>query len=172
MPVEILMDDHPMMRTKSAPIVNLFGTADLKALADDMKEAMLSRRGLGLAAVQIGTPIRLILIMDRDTRELTFMANPVLTRKLNRDAVEREGCLSVPEFKWRRIARPAKCEASWQDLDGNPQSGGFSGWTARAVQHEIEHLDGILITDHESPDGPALTLVSAANARIGEPKYD
>ncbi len=140
----ILSDTDPLLRTISEPVAS-FGD-DLKQLAGSMAVAMLERNGLGLAAVQIGQPVRLILVRDDD--RLLFMVNPVITRQLRRDAVEREGCLSVPPRNWKRIARPAKCEASWRDLDGNPQAGGFSGMVARAVQHEVEHLDGILITDH------------------------
>ena len=144
--VHVLPDTDPLLRTISQPVTVFNFT--LRYIADQMDTAMTERAGLGLAAVQIGYPVRLILIKDRDTGTLTFMANPVVTRKLRRDAIEREGCLSVPPSKWRNIARPAKCEAEWQDLDGKPQSGGFSNWLARAVMHEVEHLDGILITDY------------------------
>jgi peptide deformylase len=140
----ILPDTDPLLRTKSASITE-FDEA-LHSLAHEMASAMLERDGLGLAAVQIGHPVRLILV--REGEKLLYMANPTITRRLRRDAVEREGCLSVPPVKWKPIARPAKCEAEWQDLSGTSQSGGFSGMLARAVQHEVEHLDGILITDH------------------------
>jgi peptide deformylase len=140
----ILPDTDPLLRTTSSPVTE-FGD-ELREIAREMAGAMLERNGLGLAAVQIGRPVRLVLVRDGD--KLLFMANPVITRKLRRDAVEREGCLSVAPVNWKRIARPAKCEARWQDLSGAPQAAGFSGMIARAVQHEVEHLDGILITDH------------------------
>lgn len=142
--VRILPDSDPLLRSISKPVEWFDG--DLKLLAYDMARAMLDRNGLGLAAVQIGKLRRLIVV--RDGERLLFMANPQIARKLRRDAVVQEGCLSVHPRNWKPIARPAKCEATWQDLDGNPQSGSFSGMSARAVQHEVEHLDGILITDH------------------------
>lgn len=140
----ILPDTDPLLR-QTSELVTVFDYA-LQLVAMNMTEAMLARNGLGLAAVQIGKPIRLIVVRTDDG--LLFMVNPVVTRKLRRDAIEREGCLSVPPRKWGKIARPAKCEAEWQDLDGKPRSGGFSGIVARCVQHEVEHLEGILITDH------------------------
>lgn len=142
--IPILPDTDPLLRTISSP-VELFDD-DLRYLAERMAHAMLARRGVGLAAVQIGRPVRLILIREDD--RLIFMANPVITRRLNRDDIAKEGCLSVEPVNWRRIARPAKCEAKWQDLDGEYHCEGFSGQVARAVQHEVEHLDGKLIIDY------------------------
>ncbi len=142
--IPILPDTDPLLRTISKPVEAF--DSDLHYLAERMAAAMLARGGVGLAAVQIGTPVRLILIREGD--RLIFMANPVITRRLNRDDLDMEGCLSVERANWRRIARPAKCEVEWQDLDGNPQAEGFSGQPARAVQHEVEHLDGKLIIDY------------------------
>jgi peptide deformylase len=142
--IPILPDTDPLLRTVSAPVEAF--DAGLVALAQDMATSMIERRGLGLAAVQIGKPIRLIVV--NNDGKLLFMANPKISRQLRRLEVEREGCLSVPASKWKRIARPAKCDVSWQSLDGSAQSGTFKNMVARAVQHEIEHLDGILITDH------------------------
>lgn len=147
----ILPDSDPLLRTTSAP-VERFDDA-LKALAEAMKAAMMKERGLGLAAVQIGHPVRMIIVRDRGSEEIIVMVNPVTSRPLRRLDVKLEGCLSVPRSRWRPIARPGKIDCDWFDLDGNPQLGGFSGWLARGIQHEVEHLDGILITDH-----PAATL--------------
>lgn len=139
----ILQDTDPLLREKSAPVTEFNG--DLTALVQRMAYAMLSRNGMGLSAVQIGVPVRVIIA--RDDPRLVVMVNPVITRRLRRDDVQQEGCLSVPPSKWKRIARPAKCEVEWQDLYGTNQSGGFSGMLARCIQHECDHLEGILITD-------------------------
>jgi peptide deformylase len=154
----ILPDSDPILRQVSRPVETF--DDDLKRLAASMAEAMMAKRGLGLAAVQIGQPVRLVIVRDRGSEELFYMVNPVVSRPLRRLDVKREGCLSVPEAKWKPIARPAKVDCAWCDLDGKEHSQGFSGWLARAVQHEVEHLDGILITDH-----PAAPLPYSIKAR-------
>jgi peptide deformylase len=98
--IPILPDTDPLLRTVSAPVEAF--DAGLVALAQDMATSMIERRGLGLAAVQIGKPIRLIVV--NNDGKLLFMANPKISRQLRRLEVEREGCLSVPASKWKRIA--------------------------------------------------------------------
>lgn len=143
---KVLQDDNPTLRKVSQPVIE-FGT-DLTNLADRMILTMRVHNGRGLAAIQIGIPTRLIVALADD--KLYVMANPVITRRLNREAIEREGCLSVPPRKWRRVSRPAKCEIEWQDTMGNRFSDGFSGESARVLQHEIDHLDGVLIIDKKA----------------------
>lgn len=140
----ILPDTHPLLRVTSAP-VTVFDE-HLTDLAADMLGVMRASDGCGLAAVQIGLPVNLIIA--EAAGELLIMANPTITRKLRRDAVEREGCLSVAPMYWRKIARPAKCDVEWQDLSGERHQRGFSGGLARTIQHEIDHLHGVLITDY------------------------
>lgn len=142
---EILPDTDPRLRLKSESVTE-FDTR-LRVLVQQMKAAMLSRNGLGLAAIQIGEPLRVILVRE-DTHHLIVMVNPVITRTLKREDISKEGCLSIPPHKWKPVARPAKCDVTWQDTDGETYSATFTGITARCVQHEIDHLEGILMTDH------------------------
>lgn len=143
----ILMDGDPRLREQSAEVTDF--DQGLVDLIGAMFTIITSQRpaARGLAAVQIGQPFR--IIVARVGNELRYMINPVVTRTLNRFVVEPEGCLSVPPKHWRSVSRPAKCEIDWQDHTGAKYSEGFSGDWARVLQHEIDHLDGVLITDKE-----------------------
>lgn len=139
----ILSDESPILRQVSAEVTE-FGD-DLHRLIAKMIAVMEQRRGAGLAAIQIGVPLRVIITHDEG--EARWFINPVITRRLNRFDVANEGCLSVPPSRWRPVSRPAKCELEWRDAHGGYHSGGFRGMMARIIQHEVDHLDGILITD-------------------------
>lgn len=141
---EILQDDNPLLKTISEPVTEF--NDELKELVTKMTVTMQSRPGRGLAAIQIGVAKRVVIAYADKT--MFVMVNPVFERKLNRFVTEREGCLSVPPVKWQNVSRPAKCQITWQDVDGNSHTDNFSGEAARVLQHEIDHLDGILITDH------------------------
>lgn len=147
----ILRDSDPRLRLVSLDVDD-FGPS-LRDLVNRMVGAMRVRRGVGLAAIQIGVPS--CVIVAETEGELRVMINPKITRKLNRETVAKEGCLSIEPRRWRDVSRPAKCEISWQDVDGAHCSGGFSGLTARVLQHEIDHFDGILITDKPAVFGSA-----------------
>lgn len=139
-PFPVLMDGDPFLRQRSAEVTE-FGPS-LDPLLEQMAAVFNARHAFGLAAVQIGTAKRIILVRGEG-----FMLNPVLTRTLNRLDSAEEGCLSVEKKNWRAVSRPAKCEVSWVDRNGRSHADGFSGLTARIIQHEIDHLDGMLITD-------------------------
>lgn len=139
----ILMDGDPFLRQRSQEVEHFDDY--LVALIGHMMSVIQTRCARGLAAVQIGVPVR--VIVARVGNEFLHMVNPVITRTLNRFAVEQEGCLSVLPKHWRAVSRPAKCEISWQDHKGEQHAGGFSGEWARVLQHEIDHLNGILISD-------------------------
>lgn len=151
-PLAILQESDPLLRVMSQPI-DEFGKW-LRDFAWHMNETMQSRHALGLAAIQVAVDKRLILVRDQDTHRVIAMANPRIVRTLNRSVVMQEGCLSIGNGAPRRwIDRPAKCEVAWQDLQGAEQTGNFAGWTARAILHEIDHLDGVLMTDKPSARG-------------------
>jgi len=141
-PKLIIKDDNPLLREISEPVTEF--DDGLSGLIQDMLVTMISNKGIGLSAIQIGVKQRVILAYHEKT--IYCMINPEFIRKLNRETVEREGCLSIPGVG-RQVSRPAKCELKWQDPDGNHHQGNFSGMLARILQHEIDHLDGILITD-------------------------
>jgi peptide deformylase len=139
----ILREGHIMLSQRSAE-VDTFDD-ELVDLIARMVRIVNDTKAYGLAAVQIGVPLR--VIVTRFDGEIMWMVNPVLTRTLNREAVEREGCLSVSPDNWRTVSRPAKCEIAWRDGMGRTYERGFSGKLARILQHEIDHLEGVLITD-------------------------
>lgn len=144
----LLMDDHPALKRPSDAISD-FQTPSLVALADELRGIVRQRRAWGIAAVQIGVHLRMIVVRDVEgTGELIVMCNPEITRTLNRNAPPfREGCLSVSPNRWRYVERPAKCDVRYQDLTGEFHNRAFRGKNAMIVQHEIDHLHGILITD-------------------------
>jgi peptide deformylase len=141
---------HPVLREKARP-VEAYGTPELRELLEDMKETMASRNGAGLAAPQIGVSQRVVIFgVDHNPRypdaeevPFTVLVNPklvMLTREVEEDW---EGCLSVPGMRGV-VPRYTKLRYSGFDIDGNPIERVAEGFHARVVQHECDHLDGIL----------------------------
>ena len=146
----ILTEPNKLLRQVSLPVKNV-GKEEQK-LMDDMLETMYAANGIGLAAIQIGIPKR-VLVIDVSTKEETkkplSLINPII-RKLSDDtSVYEEGCLSIPET-FIEIERPKICEIEYIDLDGNKKELRCDGLMSTCVQHEINHLDGKLIIDHLS----------------------
>jgi peptide deformylase len=131
--------------------------ADLRTLIDDMLETMYDAPGIGLAAVQIGVPKRLLVIdlqhKDDETGTVTrtprVFINPEILWESEELAVYNEGCLSVPE-QYADVERPAVVRAKWLDGDGKPHEDQIDGLLATCLQHEMDHLEGILFIDHLS----------------------
>jgi peptide deformylase len=156
---EVLMDDHPLLRTVSEPVTDFEA---VKHTITRMVEVLMQKGGRGLAAVQIGEPLRVIIVrVNKNPFKGRIYINPLVTRVLNRHAVEHEGCLSVPAFKWGDVSRPAKCDVTWLGIDGQENSATLTGEEARIFQHEFDHLEGVLITDRiaRRPTLPKLALV-------------
>ena len=151
MPVrEVLRMGHPVLRERAKPVENL-GSPELKALVEDMKETMAAMNGAGLAAPQIGVGQRVVIFgvtqnpryPDAEEVPFTVLVNPKLVM-LTRDVEEDwEGCLSVPGMRGV-VPRYTKLRYSGFDEDGNPIERVADGFHARVVQHEVDHLDGIL----------------------------
>jgi peptide deformylase len=151
MPVrEVLRMGHPVLRERSKP-VEAFGTPELHALLEDMKDTMAAKSGAGLAAPQIGVGQRVVIFgVDHNPRypdaepvAFTVLVNPkivLLTREIEEDW---EGCLSVPGMRGV-VPRYTKLRYTGFDIDGNPIERVAEGFHARVVQHECDHLDGIL----------------------------
>jgi peptide deformylase len=121
---------------------------ELQRLIDDMIETMYAAPGIGLAATQVGVSLRVFVVdlsVGRDPSQLIVLINPEF---VERDGMqlEEEGCLSVPGFN-ATVLRPATAVVTGLDRDGNPQRLEGSGLLARAFQHEIDHLDGVLFVD-------------------------
>ena len=151
MPVrEVLRMGHPVLREKALPVENL-ATDELRALVADMKETMTAKNGAGLAAPQIGVSQRVVIFgvesnpryPDAEPVPFTVLVNPrlvMLTREVDEDW---EGCLSVPGMRGV-VPRYTKLRYSGFDEEGNPIERVAEGFHARVVQHECDHLDGIL----------------------------
>ncbi|MGH9372705.1 MAG: peptide deformylase [Vicinamibacterales bacterium] len=122
--------------------------SELRGLIDDMIETMYAAPGIGLAATQIGVPLRLFVVdlsVGRDPRQLIVMINPEFMERAGMQ-LEEEGCLSVPGFN-ATVLRPARAVVSGLDRDGRQHQVEGSGLLARAFQHEMDHLDGRVFLD-------------------------
>jgi len=133
----------PVLQRPTEPVTEF--NNELRALVDDMFESMYAAQGIGLAAPQIGVPKRLTVIdlsLGKDPKEKIVLVNPEIIHKEGRQ-VEEEGCLSLPEIR-EKVSRAYKVRVRSQDLDGNWFELDGEELLARAFQHEIDHLDGIL----------------------------
>lgn len=121
---------------------------DLKQTKDEMIELMVSKRGLGLSACQVGIDYKLFIIgEDKDTTMM--FVNPQVISVSEDTELDFEGCLSYPDV-FLKMHRPTSVEASWYDEDGNAQTGNFEGYTARCFLHEFDHLHGVVFSDKVS----------------------
>ena len=123
-----------------------------RALMDDMLETMYNAPGIGLAAIQIGIPKRIIVMdisRDEDKKEPRYFVNPVIKNKNEIKAKYEEGCLSVPD-QFAEIERPNTCEVEYLDYNGKKQLLKADGLLATCIQHEMDHLEGILFIDYLS----------------------
>lgn len=154
----IIETPDPRLRVISKP-VEAFDDA-LKTLVADMFETMYDAPGIGLAAIQVGEPVRLLVVDlqepdpedesgERMIRAPRVFVNPVLRDPSDEHSIYNEGCLSVPE-QYAEVSRPAEITVDWQDEDGNPHSERLTGLLATCIQHEMDHLEGILFIDHLS----------------------
>lgn len=147
-PLIILPD--PVLRQLSKPIERV--DADLQRLADDMLETMYDAPGIGLAAIQIGVPRRMLVIdvarEGEDKQPLVFI-NPEIVTSSDERSVYEEGCLSIPDY-YAEVERPATIGVRYLDRDGKEQTVEADGLLATCLQHEIDHLNGVLFIDHIS----------------------
>ena len=146
----ILTEPNKILRQISKPVKEV-GKYE-KQLMDDMLETMYDANGIGLAAIQIGIPKR-IIVMDigkRDEKkEPRFFVNPVIKNKDQSKSTYEEGCLSVPN-QFAEIDRPSKCEVEYLDYNGEKKFLKAEGLLATCIQHEMDHLEGILFIDYLS----------------------
>ena len=165
----ILEAPDPRLRTKSVPVEAVDDA--LRVLIADMFETMYDAPGIGLAAIQVGVPKRMLVIdlqpddpdaepepCDHDghhhhhqptKKEPRVFVNPEILEPAEELATYSEGCLSVPEI-YADVDRPKACRVRWQDLDGNVHEEDMEGMMATCIQHEMDHLEGILFIDHLS----------------------
>tara|TARA_X000000368_G_scaffold289329_1_gene229881 strand:- start:370 stop:894 length:525 start_codon:yes stop_codon:yes gene_type:complete len=147
---QILTEPNEILRQKSLPVEKV--DKDLQNLMDDMLETMYAAPGIGLAAIQIGIPKR-VIVMDIGQKEGVkkpmFFVNPEILSKSDNNATYEEGCLSVPG-QFAEIDRPEKCLIRYLDYHGQKVETEAEGMFATCIQHEIDHLEGILFIDYLS----------------------
>ena len=146
----IITEPNPLLRQVSLT-VEVVGK-DEQRLMDDMLETMYAANGIGLAAIQIGIPKRIIVMdigKDKDKKEPRYFVNPIIKNKDTSKSTYEEGCLSVPN-QFAEIDRPKKCEVEYLDYNGEKKILKAEGLFATCIQHEMDHLEGILFIDYLS----------------------
>jgi len=147
---EIVIEPNPILRKKSENLEKV--DDELRRLLDDMLETMYSAPGIGLAAVQVGILKRLIVIditKEKDKKNPHFLINPEIISKSKNTTIYEEGCLSLPGH-YAEIERPAECHIKYIDYNGKEKEIKASGLLSTCIQHEIDHLNGILFIDYLS----------------------
>ena len=148
--ITILTEPNKVLRQISKHVEKV-GDEERK-LMDDMLETMYEAPGIGLAAIQIGIPKRIIVMdisRDENKKEPRYFVNPIIKSKNEEKSVYEEGCLSVPD-QFAEIERPNSCEVEYLDYDGKKQLLKAEGLLATCIQHEMDHLEGILFIDYLS----------------------
>ena len=146
----ILTLPDPRLRLVSKPVAKV--DAEIRKLVEDMFETMYGAPGIGLAAVQIGVPKRVVtmdLAKKDEPKSPKVYINPELLWASEERATYEEGCLSIPEY-YEEVERPAQVKVRYTDLEGNAQEVEANGLLATCLQHEIDHLNGVLFIDHIS----------------------
>jgi len=146
---KILTEPDPFLRQKSTDVEKVDN--NIRKLMDDMLETMYDAPGIGLAAIQIGVPKRVIVIdLSRDEKKKPmYFVNPKIILKSEINSTYEEGCLSVPG-QFAEVDRPDKCHISYLDYNGQKQELKAEGLLATCIQHEMDHLEGILFIDYLS----------------------
>ncbi|MGU3399515.1 peptide deformylase [Brucellaceae bacterium D45D] len=140
----------PLLREVSKPVEQF--DAHLRKFADDMLETMYEAPGIGLAAIQVAEPIRLLTIdLAKEDQEKSphVFVNPVIVQSSDEYSLYEEGCLSIPDY-YAEVERPARIKVEYLDVEGKSQTMEADGLMATCLQHEIDHLNGVLFIDHIS----------------------
>ncbi|MEF2072159.1 peptide deformylase [Consotaella aegiceratis] len=147
-PLIILPD--PVLRLHSKPVERV--DDDIRRFAEDMLETMYDAPGIGLAAIQVGEPLRLLTIDvsgEEEEKAPHVFINPEIVASSEERSVYEEGCLSIPDY-YAEVERPAKVKARYLGLDGEMHEIEAEGLMATCLQHEIDHLNGVLFIDYIS----------------------
>ena len=147
---QILTIPDPLLRKVSEPVTSV--NTEVKNLMDDMLETMYAAPGIGLAAVQVGVLKRIIVIdLSKNGQKKTplFIVNPQITFKSEEIISYEEGCLSIPN-QFAEVKRPSSCKVNFLDYNGKKREINADGLLATCVQHEVDHLNGVLFIDHLS----------------------
>jgi peptide deformylase len=147
---DIIILPDKRLRSVSKPVAKI--SEEIRTLVADMFETMYEAPGIGLAAIQVGVPSR-VVVMDLSKRDTTaepkVFINPEITWSSDEKSPYEEGCLSIPEIH-EDVERPARVKVKYLDLDGNPHQEDAEGLFATCIQHEVDHLNGVLFIDHIS----------------------
>ena len=147
---KILIEPDPILRKKCEPLEKVDDS--LRKLMDEMLLTMYDAPGIGLAAIQVGILKRIVVIdisKEEEKKNPLFLINPQIIRKSKNTSIYEEGCLSLPG-QFAEIERPAECELKYIDYSGNEKILTANGLLATCIQHEVDHLDGILFIDYLS----------------------
>jgi peptide deformylase len=168
---DIIILPDKRLRMVSKPVAKI--TDDIRTLVADMFETMYEAPGIGLAAIQVGVPQR-VVTMDLSKREAEaqprVFINPEITWSSEEKSPYEEGCLSIPDIH-EDVERPARVKVRYLDLDGHPHEDDADGLFATCIQHEVDHLNGVLFIDHISKlkrDRIIKKFVKAAKRAEGE----
>jgi len=148
--LKVLQIPNPLLRNKTKSVQKVDNT--IRKLMDDLKETCDFEEGAGLAATQVGSSHSVIVVMcDNENPDMCYyMANPSITWRSNEIINSEEGCLSVPGVR-HTVKRNAEIKVSYLDYNNELRTGHFKGKMSRCIQHEVDHLNGILYIDHLSP---------------------
>ena len=147
---KIVIEPDPILRKKSDPLEKV--DSDVRKLLNEMLDTMYAAPGIGLAAVQIGILKRVIVIdisKEKENKSPIFMINPEIISKSKKTSIYEEGCLSLPGH-FAEIERPAQCLVKFLDYNGKKKEISAEGLLATVIQHEVDHLNGVLFIDYLS----------------------
>ncbi len=147
---KIIIEPDPILRKKSEPLEKV--NDEVRKLMNDMLDTMYNAPGIGLAAIQIGILKRIVVIdisKDKEKKEPLFLVNPEIISKSSKTSTYEEGCLSLPG-QFAEVERPAECVLKYVDYSGNKKELKADGLLATCIQHEVDHLNGILFIDYLS----------------------
>ncbi len=149
-PRDIIVLPDKKLRLVSAPVAKV--DSSIQKLIEDMFEAMYEAPGIGLAAIQIGEPKRVVtldLAKKDEPKAPQVFINPEIVWASEEKSIHEEGCLSIPEY-YEEVERPAEVKVKYLDRDGKPREVHATGILATCLQHEVDHLNGVLFIDHLS----------------------
>ena len=163
---QILIEPNKLLRQISKSVESV-GDEE-RRLMDDMLDTMYDAPGIGLAAIQIGVSKRIIVMdisRDEDKKEPRYFVNPIIKKKNEEKARYEEGCLSVPD-QFAEIERPNSCEIEYLDYNGKKKKLKADGLLATCIQHEMDHLEGILFIDYLSKLKRSMIIKKLSKIRI------
>ena len=165
---KILTEPNKTLRQVSLPVDKVGKSEQL--LMDDMLETMYHAKGIGLAAIQIGVPKRIIVMdlsKEEEKKDPRYFVNPVIKNKNSNLSKYLEGCLSIPD-QFAEVDRPSTCEVEYLDYNGNKKLLRTDGLLATCIQHEMDHLEGILFIDHLSKLKKSMIIKKLSKLRSKE----